>query len=54
MLLGLREPSLLPKRALRAGVPQRHAGARLQSVPAAAKMTAANRLDATVSHRLLD
>jgi len=29
-------------------------GKRLLSVPTAVKMTAANRLDATVSHRLLD
>jgi hypothetical protein len=39
---------------VRAAVPERPSGIRLPSVPAAAKMTVANRLDATVSHRLLD
>jgi hypothetical protein len=48
--------AMLPKRAVRAGVPGTRDGqaAALRSVPAAAKTTAANRLAATVSHRLLD
>jgi hypothetical protein len=51
----LNEPSLLRKRAVRTGVPEGSIDARPRSVPAAAKMTAANRLDATVSDRgLLD
>jgi hypothetical protein len=44
----LNEPSLLAKRALRTGVPEGSTGARPRSVPAAAKMAAANRLNATV------